>query len=74
MQRAWADFYTSVLGPQQAWEDSIHPKGCKLFKCKHPWDKRCKTKAEEMWQWDEFSLSNYKQPLIQGRGLDAILS
>lgn len=62
MESCWALFYKTVLGPQQAYEDSIHPEGCTMFTCTHPWDDRCKTKAQEMAQWDAFVMSHYKTP------------
>lgn len=70
MTRCGADFYKTVLGPQQAWEDSIHPEGCTMSNCSHPWDDRCKTKYQEMWQWEDFVLRHYKAPAL-GRTLEA---
>jgi len=69
MERCWADFYKTILGPQQAWEETLHPAGCTMFTCYHPWDKRCKTKAQEMWQWEDYVLTNYKPPQIDRRGV-----
>jgi hypothetical protein len=74
MQRCWNDFYKSILGPQQAHEDNLHPKGCTMFTCRHPWDNRCKTKYQEMWQWEDYALNHYKPPQTKTSGVEAILS
>lgn len=74
MQRCWAEFYTTVLGPQQAWEETLHPTDCSMFSCRHPWDERCKTKYQEMWQWDTYALAHYRAPQVAGRGLTQILA
>lgn len=42
-----------------------------MVNCHHPWDDRCKTKYQEMWQWDDFVLTNYKAPQVSGRGVGA---
>lgn len=67
MDRCWGAFWKDILGPQQLWEESIHPKGCTMFDCKHPWDKRCKTKSQEMWQWEDYVMRHYKAPAKGGK-------
>lgn len=85
MYRVWADFYKTILGPQQDREEKTHPltccvgtdkeHPCSMFNCHHPFDhKNCKTRAEEMWQWDEYAERNYRPPQVQGRGLEQILA
>lgn len=74
MNKLWLDFYTKILYPQQQAEELLHPADCSMMSCKHPWDDRCKTKAQEMWQWDDFQLINYKPPQVQSRGLEQILA
>lgn len=74
MHRVWADFYKTILGPQQLREESFHPTDCTMFTCQHHWDDRCKTKWQEMWQWDDYMLQHYKPPQVKGRGLEQILS
>ncbi len=69
MEKCWGEFWKTVLGPTQAFEESIHPEGCTMFTCKHPWDDRCKTKSQEMWQWEDFVLRHYKSPQVAGRKL-----
>lgn len=74
MYKVWADFYKTVLGPQQAFEETLHPEGCTMFTCKHEWDDRCKKRYEEMWQWDGYSLAHYKPPQIAGRGMEQMIT
>lgn len=70
MERCWADFYKTILGPQRLYEDSIHPTDCSMTTCKHPWDNRCKTRAQEMWQWEDFAYRHYKAPQVAGQNLE----
>lgn len=81
MERCWADFWKSILGPQQVHEDSLHPEmccegiegkephPCSMLHCHHPLDDRCKTAWREMWQWEDFAIRHYKAPQIAGKGL-----
>lgn len=62
MHALWLDFFTTVLYRQQLMEDELHPKGCTMFTCEHPWDERCKTKWQEMWQWEDYVWMHYKAP------------
>lgn len=76
MEKCWGDFWKNKLGPQQVYEDSLHPEmccvgtenehHCSMFACHHPWDDRCKTKAQEMWQWEDWVLRHYKAPARGG--------
>jgi hypothetical protein len=67
MEKCWGDFYKMVLGPQQLREDEMHPKDCSMTTCQHPWDDRCKTKYQEMWQWEDFVLRHYRAPPKGGK-------
>lgn len=70
MNKVWLDFYTKILYPQQIAEDALHPTDCTMMSCKHPWDERCKTKWQEMWQWEDYALQHYKTPAVPGRNLE----
>lgn len=65
------EFYKTVLGPTQKYEDSIHPEGCTLMTCPHEWSSKCKTKPEEMWQWEDFQMGryNYQAPAENGKSI-----
>lgn len=70
MERCWGDFWKTILGPQRYYEDSIHPAGCTMTTCRHTdWDDRCRTAAQEMWQWEDYVLRHYKPPQLAGRSL-----
>jgi hypothetical protein len=70
MNSLWLDFYTKILYPQQQSEEALHPAGCTMFTCTHPWDDRCKTKAQEMWQWEDYAIARYHGP-APAHSLDA---
>ena len=70
MARCWGEFWKTILGPQQLREDAMHPKGCTMLTCQHTWDDRCKTKWQEMWQWEDYVLRHYRAPQISGRNLE----
>lgn len=81
MNKLWLHFFAQILYPQQQAEEKLHPDTCcvgtekehpcSMVNCHHPWDSRCKTKAQEMWQWEDYVLENYKPPQVQGRGVEA---
>lgn len=56
----------------EACPDPLHPEGCTMFSCRHPWNDQCKTKAQEMWQWEDFVLQFYRPP-AQGKTVAAEL-
>jgi hypothetical protein len=73
MERCRADFYKTLLGPQQYYEQSIHPAFGSKYRIdldahRPPWDDRCKTMAQEMWQWEDYALRHYKPP-AKGKSL-----
>lgn len=72
MDKLWLEFFTAILYPQQQAEEAFHPSGCTMSTCYHPWDPRCKTKAQEMQQWDDYARTSYKAPATGGK-LDAVL-
>lgn len=74
MKSLWVEFYKTILGPQQAYEETLHPDKCWMFACLHPWDPRCKTRAQEMHQWEDFALVTYRPPQFAGRSLGEALS
>lgn len=73
MESLWLDFYTKILYPQQQAEDNLHPVGCAMTNCRHPWDTRCKTATQEMWQWEDHVLRYYRPPQVQDRSIAASL-
>lgn len=79
MERLWLDFYTKVLYPQQQEEERLHPQWCctgkdqnhhtcTMMNCHHKWDDRCKTAAQEMWQWEDYALTHYNGPAAEDVG------
>ena len=66
MNALWLDFYCKILYPQQQAEEKLHPAGCTMFTCHHDWDIRCRTKAHEMWQWDDYARAHYSTPVMSG--------
>lgn len=71
MDKLWLEFYSKTLYPQQQAEEKIHSTGCTMTTCHHPFDDRCKTKAQEMWQWEDFVIRHYEPPQVHGRGVTA---
>lgn len=76
MDRCWADFYKTILGPLTVDEDKLHPEKCcegtekehpcGMSRCHHERDPRVSTEAKKMHMWDDFVMRHYKQPAIGG--------
>lgn len=66
MANLWTEFSQKILWKQQQIEEGYHPPKCTMFACYHPWDSRCKTKYQEMWQWEAYAILNYKKPANTG--------
>jgi hypothetical protein len=69
MKELWMVFYKDLWKQRQI-EDTWHPEGCTTMTCQHPWDPRCKTMSQEMHQWEDFVLRNYREPVEPTKTLD----
>ena len=56
------EFQTKILFPQRDYEETLHPKGCEMMSCTHPWDPRCQTLQQEIQQWEDFAIQFYHAP------------